>query len=84
MEMPVTLPVIEFVKGTYSYRLGTEIATWMEKKGIYSYLTIKWLTLAKTGKSLTSRGSHHRNLSVVFNGKNLFHLGKGSRNMSFN
>ena len=32
MEMPVTLPVIEFVKGTYSYRLGTEIATWMEKK----------------------------------------------------
>lgn len=33
---------------------------------------------------LFSKGSHHRNLSIIFITQNLFHQGKGSRDMSLN
>ena len=33
--------------------------------------------------NLFTRGSHHRNLSVII-AQNLFHQGKGSRNISLN
>jgi hypothetical protein len=33
---------------------------------------------------LFSKGSHHRSLSVIFITQNLFHQGKGSRDMSLN
>ena len=32
--------------------------------------------------NLFTRGSHHRNLSVIYIEQNLFHQGKGSRNIS--
>ena len=34
--------------------------------------------------SLFTRGSHHRNLSVVYIVQNLFHQGKGCRSISLN
>ena len=34
--------------------------------------------------NLFTRGSHHRNLSVIYIVQNLFHQGKGSRSMSLN
>ena len=34
--------------------------------------------------NLFTRGSHHRNLSVIYIVQNLFHQGKGSRNISLN
>ena len=34
--------------------------------------------------NLFTRGSHHRNLSVIYIVQNLFHLGKGSRSISLN
>ena len=34
--------------------------------------------------NLFTRGSHHRNLSVIFIVQNLFHQGKGSRSISLN
>ena len=33
---------------------------------------------------LFTRGSHHRNLSVIYIVQNVFHQGKGSRSISFN
>ena len=33
---------------------------------------------------LFTRGSHHRNLSVIYIEQNLFHHGKGSRRISLN
>ena len=34
--------------------------------------------------NLFTRGSHHRNLSIIYIVQNLFHQGKGSRSISFN
>ena len=34
--------------------------------------------------NLFTRGSHHRNLSVIYTVQNLFHQGKGSRSISLN
>ena len=34
--------------------------------------------------NLFTRGSHHRNLSVIYIVQNIFHLGKGSRSISLN
>ena len=34
--------------------------------------------------NLFTRGSHHRNLSVIYIAQNLFHQGKGSRSISLN
>ena len=34
--------------------------------------------------NLFTRGSHHRNLSVIYIEQNLFHQGKGSRRISLN
>ena len=34
--------------------------------------------------NLFTRGSHHRNLSVIYIVQNLFHQGKGSRSISLN
>ena len=34
--------------------------------------------------NLFTRGSHHRNLSIIYIAQNLFHQGKGSRSISLN
>ena len=55
--------------------------------------TLKWSSfddqIIDTSKdkrivNLFTRGSHHRNLSVIYVVQNLFHQGKGSRSRSLN
>ena len=79
MEMLVTIPNIEFVKG---------IPPALEQ---YSYFHVNKRNLIvfddqmiDAGKdqrivNLFTRGSHHRNLSAIYIVQNLFHQGKGSR-----
>jgi len=77
MNMLVTIPNIDFVKG---------IPTALEQD---AYLIVFDDQMIDTGKdqrivNLFTRGSHHRNLSVICIVQNLFHQGKGSRNISLN
>ena len=83
-EMLVAMPHIEFVKG---------IPKALEQD---SYFTVNTRNLIvfddqmidaskdKRIVNLFTRGSHHRNLSVIYIVQNLFHQGKGSRSISLN
>ena len=84
MEMLVTIPNIEFVKG---------IPTALEQDAYFSVnkrsLIVFDDQMIDAGKdqrivNLFTRGSHHRNLSVIYIVQNVFHQGKGSRNISLN
>ena len=84
MEMLVTIPNIEFVKG---------IPTALEQDAYFSVNKRKLIVfddqMIDAGKdqriiNFFTRGSHHRNLSVIYIVQNVFHQGKGSRNMSLN
>ena len=82
--MLVAMPNIEFVKG---------IPTALEQN---SYFDVNKRNLIvfdhqmidaskdKRIVNLFTRGSHHRNLSVIYIVQNLFHQGKGSRSISLN
>ena len=84
MEMLVAIPNIEFVKG---------IPESLEND---SYLDVNIRNLIvfddqmiEAGKdnrivNLFTKGSHHRNLSVIYIVQNLFHQGKGNRSISLN
>ena len=84
MEMLITIPNIEFVKG---------IPTALEQD---AYLDVNKRNLIviddqmiEAGKdnrivNLFTKGSHHRNLSVIYIVQNLFHQGKGNRSISLN
>ena len=83
-EMLVAMPHIEFVKG---------IPKALEQD---SYVNVNTRNLIvfddqmidaskdKRIVNLFTRGSHHRNLSVIYIVQNLFHQGKGSRSISLN
>ena len=78
MEMLVTIPNIEFVKG---------IPTALEQDAYFS--VNKRNLMSDAGKdqrivNLFTKGSHHRNLSVIYIVQNVFHQGKGSRSISIN
>ena len=84
MEMLVTIPNIEFVKG---------IPTALEQDAYFSVnkrnLIVFDDQMTDAGKdqrivNLFTRGSHHRNLSVIYIVQNVFHQGKGSRSISLN
>ena len=84
MEMLVTIPNIEFVKG---------IPTALEQDAYFSVNKRKLIVfddqMIDAGKdqrivNLFTRGSHHRNLSVIYIVQNVFHQGKGSRSISLN
>ena len=84
MEMLVTVPNIEFVKG---------IPTALEQDAYFSVnkrnLIVFDDQMIDAGKdqrivNLFTRGSHHRNLSVVYIVQNVFHQGRGSRSISLN
>ena len=86
MEMLVTIPNIEFVKG---------IPTALEQDAYFSVnkrnLIVFDDQMIDVGKdqrivnvNLFTRGSHHRNLSVIYIVQNVFHQGKGSRSISLN
>ena len=79
-----TIPNIEFVKG---------IPENLEKDSYFDIhkrnLMVIDDQMADAGNdkrivNLFTRGSHHRNLSVIFIVQNLFHQGKGSRSISLN
>ena len=84
IQMLVAMPHIEFVKG---------IPTTLEQD---SYFDVNKRNLIvfddqmidaskdKRIVNLFTRGSHHRNLSVIYIVQNLFHQGKGSRSISLN
>ena len=84
MEMLVTIPNIEFVKG---------IPTALEQDAYFSVnkrnLIVFDDQMIDAGKdnrivNLFTRGSHHRNLSVIYIVQNVFHQGKGNRSISLN
>ena len=84
MEMLVTIPNIEFVKG---------IPTALEQDAYFSVhkrnLIVFDDQMIDAGKdqsivNLFTRGSHHRNPSVIYIVQNVFHRGKGSRSISLN
>ena len=84
MELLVTIPNIEFFKGIPSdlehdtffdinkrnlMVIDDQMDNAGEDKRIFNFFT---------------RGSHHRNLSVIYIVQNLFHQGKGTRSISLN
>ena len=82
--MLVAMPHIEFVKG---------IPTALEQDSYFDVNKRNWIAFddqmidASKDKrivNLFTRGSHHRNLSVIYIMQNLFHQGKGSRSISLN
>ena len=84
MEMLVTIPNIEFVKG---------IPTALEQDAYFNVnkrnLIVFDDQMIDAGKdqrivNLFTRVSHHRNHSVIYIVQNLFHQGKGSRSISLN
>ena len=84
MDMLITIPNIELVKG---------IPPALEQDSYFSVnkrnLIVFDDQMIDAGKehrivNLFTRGSHHRNLSVIYIVQNLFHLGKGSRSISLN
>ena len=81
-QMLVAMPHIEFVKG---------IPTALEQDSYFdvnkSNLIVSDDQMIDASKdkrivNLFTRGSHHRNLSVIYTVQNLFHQGKGSRSKS--
>ena len=84
MEMLVAIPNIEFVKG---------IPTALEQDDYFSVnkrnLIVFDDQMIEAGKdqrivNLFTKGSHHRNLSVIYIVQNLFHKGKGNRSINLN
>ena len=84
MDILVTIPNIEFVKG---------IPTALEQDAYFNVnkrnLIVFDDQMIDAGKDkrivhLFTSGSHHRNLSVIYIVQNLFHQGKGSRSISLN
>ena len=82
--MLVAMPHIEFVKG---------IPKALEQDSYFNVNTRNLIVFddqmidASKDKrivNLFTRGSHHRNLSVIYIVQNLFHQGKGSRSISLN
>ena len=84
IEMLVAMPHIEFLKG---------ISTALEYDSFFDVNKLNFIVFddqmidASKDKrivNLFTRGSHHRNLSVIYIVQNLFHQGKGSRSISLN
>ena len=83
-EILVTIPNIEFVKG---------IPTALEQDAYFSVnkrnLILIDDQMIEAGNdnrivNLFTKGSHHRNLNVIYVVQNLFHQGKGNRSISLN
>ena len=83
-EMLVALPHIEFVKGIPT---PSEQDSYFDvnKRNLIVF-DDQMIDASKDRRivNLFTRGSHHRNLRVVYIVQNLFHQGKGSRSISLN
>ena len=84
MEMLVTIPNIEFVKGIPP-ALEQDSYFQVNKQNLIVF-DDQMIDAGKDQRivNLFTRGSHHRNLSVTYIVQNLFHQGKGSRSISLN
>ena len=78
MDMLVTIPNIEFVKGIPT---ATEQDAYFNVKRNLIVFDDQMIDASKDQRmvDLFTRGSHHRDLSVIYIVQNLFHQGKGSR-----
>ena len=82
--MLVAMPHIEFVKGIPT-ALEQDSYFDVNKRNLIVF-DDQMIDASKDKRivNLFTRGSHHRNLSVICIVKNLFHEGKGSRSISLN
>ena len=82
--MLVAMPHIEFVKGIPT-ALGQDSHFDVNKRNFIVF-DDQMIDVSKDKRivNLFTRGSHHRDLSVIYMVQNLFHQGKGSRSMSLN
>ena len=81
--MLVAMPHIEFVKGITALEQDSYFD--LNKRNLIVF--DDQMIDASKGKrivNLFTRGSHHRNLSVIYFVQNLFHQGKGGRTISLN
>ena len=80
-EMLVAMPHIEFVKGIPT-ALEQDSYFDVNKRNLIVF-DDQMIDASKDKRivNLFTRGSHHRNLSVIYIVQNLFHQGKGSRNI---
>ena len=83
-EMLVAMPHIEFVKGIPTV-LEQDSYFDMNKRNLIVF-DDQMIDASKDKRivNLFTRGSHHRNLSVIYIVQNLFHQGKGSGSISLN
>ena len=82
--MLVAMPNIEFVKGIPT-ALEQDSYFDVNKRNLIVF-DDQMIDASKDKRivNLFTRGSHHRNLSVIYIVQNLFHQGKGSRSISLN
>ena len=82
--MLVAMPNIEFVKGI-PRALEQDSYFDVNKRNLIVF-DDQMIDASKDKRivNLFTRGSHHRNLSVIYIVQNLFHQGKGSRSISLN
>ena len=82
--MLVAMPHIEFVKGIPT-ALEQDSYFDVNKRNLIVF-DDQMIDASKDKRivNLFTRGSHHRNLSVIYIVQNLFHQGKGSRSISLN
>ena len=83
-EMLHTIPGIEFVKGIPSH---IERDDYFDVHMNNLIVIDDQMSTASNNKqviNLFTQGSHHRNLSVIYLVQNLFHQGKGNRDISLN
>ena len=83
-QMLVAMPHIEFVKGIPTV-LKQDSYFDVNKRNLIVF-DDQMMDVSKDKRivNLFTRGSHHRNLSVIYIVQNLFHQGKGSRSISLN
>ena len=83
-EMLVAMPHIEFVKGIPT-ALEQDSYFDVNKRNLIVF-DDQMIDASKDKRivNLFTRGSHHRNLRVIYIVQNLFHQGKGSRSLSLN
>ena len=83
-QMLVAMPHIEFVMGIPT-ALGQDSYFDVHKRNLIVF-DDQMIDARKYKRivNLFARGSHHRNLSVIYSVQNLSHQGKGSRSISLN
>ena len=80
----MTIPTIEFVKGIPE-SLENDSYLDVNKRNLI-VIDDQMIEAGKDNRivNLFTKGSHHRNLSVIYIVQNLFHQGKGNRSISLN